>query len=131
MDIDDIHPLRDRVQFAHILPICKRCRPPKPTFKHCLRVAILAEMKIKMPGTDVRLVKDPMLLLGFGINSYFEIIASLLKMFLLITLFFSPTMYLYSSNDQLSLKHQPFYFATQYSLGNMGGAHVRCKHNKL
>ena len=52
-----------------------------------------------MPGTDVRLDKDPFLLLGFGINSYFDIILALLKMFLLITFFFAPIMYLYCSND--------------------------------
>ena len=98
MDIDDIHPLRDRVQCAHILPICKRCKPPKPTFKHQLRLALLKEMNIKMPGTDVRVNKHPFLLLGFGLNSYFDIIADLLKMFLLVTLFFSPTMYMYSNN---------------------------------
>ena len=99
MDIDDIHPLRDRVQCAHILPICKKLKPPKPTFKYQLRVALLAEMKVKMPGTDVRVNKEPMLLLGFGINSYFDIIADLLKMFIIITIFFLPTMWLYGNND--------------------------------
>jgi hypothetical protein len=105
MDIEDIHPLREVVQFAHILPLCKRCKPIKKKFRYELRLALLAEMKIKMPGTDVRINKHPFLLLGFGINSYFDIIAALLKMFLLITIFFIPTMILYSSNDQLSLKH--------------------------
>ena len=99
MDIEDIHPLREKVQWAHIIPICKRCKPLKKKFRFELRKALLAEMKIKMPGTDVRLDKDPFLLLGFGLNSYFDIILALLKMFLLITFFFAPTMYLYCSND--------------------------------
>ena len=60
---------------------------------------MMAEMGIKIPSSDKRLLEEPMLLLGFGINSYFDVIADLLKMMSLITLFMLPTMYMYAYND--------------------------------
>lgn len=60
---------------------------------------MMAEMGIKIPSSDRRLLDEPLLILGFGINSYFDVIAALMKCMMLITLFMSPTMYLYSNND--------------------------------
>lgn len=103
MDIEDMHPLRKRVQCGHILPCCRKCKPPKRTFTDQLRAAMMAEMKIKIPSSDKRLLDEPMLLLGFGINSYFDVIADLLKLFSWITLFMLPTMYIYAYNEQKAL----------------------------
>jgi len=33
MDIEDMHPLNDRVKMAHILPCFEHCFPPKPAFR--------------------------------------------------------------------------------------------------
>jgi len=73
MDIEDMHPLYDRVKIGHILPCLKHCFKPKPLFRDQLRLALLGEMGLKLPSTEKRLAKQPFLLLGFGINSYFDI----------------------------------------------------------
>jgi len=55
MDIEDMHPLRSKAKFEHILPAfscLRRCIKKKPDFKHSLRATLLKEMKIKMPKTD-------------------------------------------------------------------------------
>jgi hypothetical protein len=33
MEIEDNHPLRDRVHIEHIIPICKLCKNRPPSFK--------------------------------------------------------------------------------------------------
>ena len=35
---------------------------------------MLANMEIKLPKTEEALDKDPFLLLGYGVNSYFDIL---------------------------------------------------------
>jgi len=130
MDIDDLHPLRDRVHYFHILPCLKICkRKQKPNFDFQLRSVLLDEMDIKMPKSDRIIEEDPFLLLGFGVNSYFDIMLELMKMNLMITLFLVPMYYCYSHNHQLALKagSGPKYNLLQYSLGNMGGSHVKCE----
>lgn len=106
MDIDDLHPLRDRVRKHHILPCLKTCsrNHDAETFEFQLRGAILEDMNIKMPKSDKEIEKDPFLLLGFGVNSYFDVMLELMKMNLMITLFVLPLFYCYSHNDQLGLK---------------------------
>lgn len=47
MDIEDIHPLRDRAKFDHILPFLKCFRrwvKKEPSFDHGLRKTLLAEI---------------------------------------------------------------------------------------
>lgn len=101
MDIDDLHPLRDRVRYYHILPCFKFCKgKSKPTFDFQLRSVLLDEMSIKMPKSDKVIEEDPFLLLGFGVNSYFDIMLDLMKMNFLITLFLIPMYYCYSHNHQ-------------------------------
>jgi len=73
MDIEDMHPLLNRTKAAHILPVFKRCFKPKPAFTDSLRIALLEELNLKLPSTEKRIVKEPFLLLGFGINSYFDV----------------------------------------------------------
>jgi hypothetical protein len=73
MDIEDIHPLQERVKLAHILPCFRMCFKPKPVFRDQLRIALLDELGLKLPKTEKRIAETPFLLLGFGINSYFDI----------------------------------------------------------
>jgi len=129
MDIDDLHPLRDRVRYYHILPCLKFCKSKDHhNFDYELRRAILDDMNIKMPKTDHAIETDPFLLLGFGVNSYFDIMLDLMKMNIWITIFVLPLFYCYSHNYQLALDTgSPVKYAiNQYSLGNMGGSHVKC-----
>ena len=129
MDIDDLHPLRDRVRKHHILPCLKAFnKNNEHTFEFQLRGAILEDMDIKMPKSDKEIEADPFLLLGFGVNSYFDVMLELMKMNLMITIFILPIFYCYSHNAQLGLKPMSGgkYAIEQFSLGNMGGAHVKC-----
>ena len=77
MDIDDMHPMR-KVSMIDILPFLKpfrRClKPPKEDFDHALRSSMLKELGLKMPKTEIELQKEPFLRLGYGVNSYFDII---------------------------------------------------------
>lgn len=100
MDIEDIHPLRNRVKFYHILPCLSVCKGKNAgkDFDFELRRAMLSEMGIKMPKSDKVVQEDPFLLLGFGVNNYFDIMKDLMKMFTCISLFVIPLMYFYSHN---------------------------------
>jgi len=81
-----------------------------------------------MPKSDKQIEEDPFLLLGYGVNSYFNIMLDLMWMNICITIFLLPLMYFYSVNDQLALKgHSAAKYALdQFTLGNMGGSHVQC-----
>jgi hypothetical protein len=47
---------------------------PKPEFNAQLRIAMLKELGLKLPKTEKKVNKNPFLLLGYGVNSYFEIL---------------------------------------------------------
>eukprot|EP00355_Strombidium_rassoulzadegani_P007408 CAMPEP_0168620868 /NCGR_PEP_ID=MMETSP0449_2-20121227/7377_1 /TAXON_ID=1082188 /ORGANISM="Strombidium rassoulzadegani, Strain ras09" /LENGTH=1171 /DNA_ID=CAMNT_0008661923 /DNA_START=74 /DNA_END=3586 /DNA_ORIENTATION=+ len=132
MDIEDIHPLRARAKLDHIIPalqVFRRCRKPKKDFKHSLRKTLLEEMGIKMPDSENQLIEEPFLMLGYGINAYFDIMLSLCLMFFSITLFCLPLYYMFAYNDAQGLKNfnEGFKFQiTKWSLGNMGGSTVIC-----
>ena len=81
------------------------CLKKKPDFNHSLRKALLKEMKIKMPKSDEEIVNSPFLMLGYGVNAYFDIMLSLVWMFSCITIFVIPLFYAYSQNDTKGLKN--------------------------
>ena len=106
LDVEDQHPLQDRVKFYHIMPCLKsftKCFKQKPNFKHALRRTILKEMNIKLPKSESQLIEDPFLLLGYGLNAYFDIMVALSYMCLIITLFLSPVIYGYAHNPTKGL----------------------------
>ena len=76
MDVEDIHPMR-KTTLEEILPFLKRfrkCRkPPKEDFDHALRQTLMKELGLKMPKSELELMKEPFLRLGYGVNSYFDI----------------------------------------------------------
>jgi hypothetical protein len=61
-------------------------------------------MKVKMPNSDTELVEKPFLILGYGVNAYFDIMLSLVWMFSAITIFTIPLFYAYSQNDTKGLQ---------------------------
>ena len=129
MDLEDLHPLRNIVKSHHILPCLKRCRSKDKkdeNFAFNLRAAILGQMKVKLPKSDREVQEDPFLLLGFGVNNYFDIMKSLMWMFSMISIFMLPLMYKYSHNDQLGLQSDPLYALNQFTLGNLGGSSTTC-----
>ena len=128
MDLEDLHPLRNIVKSYHILPCLKRCqvRKREENFAFNLRVAILGQMKVKIPKSHREVQEDPFLLLGFGVNNYFDIMKSLMWMFSMISIFMLPLMFKYAHNDQKGLQTDPLYAINQFSLGNLGGSQTQC-----
>ncbi len=88
-------------------------------------------MKLKMPKSDREVQEDPFLLLGFGINSYFDVMKDLMIMFTAITFFLLPLFVIYSDNEQVPFKDKPLYALNKYSLGNMGGSYTNCENKGL
>ena len=129
LDIADNHPLRARAKFDHIVPVLKvlrRCFKKQPDFKHSLRTAIHREMDIKMPKSEDQLFEEPFLILGYGINAYFDIMIALAGLCAAITVFMIPLYYGYSSNEVNGFKGTSTHILTQFTLGNLGGAGVEC-----
>jgi hypothetical protein len=52
-----------------------------------------------MSKTERMLTQDPYLILGYGINAFFEILLQLVNMFLVITVFCIPLYVGYSTNS--------------------------------
>lgn len=124
-DIEDMHPLRDTVCMEDILPPWGWVFPRndrKAKFRHGLRQAFLMELDLKMPKSETEIQKDPFLILGYGINSYFDLLILLCKMFLSISVFSLPILAIYSSGPAF-----PDSFVTSLSMGNLGGASMLCK----
>jgi hypothetical protein len=122
--IEKNHPMR----VAHISAVwpclcCLRGRR-KTSFKLALKKSLRHKMDLKMPKSELAIEEDPFLLMGFGMNAYFDIMKQLIFMFFWISVFFVPVFYIYSSYD--GLKNAPYYPLDMWSLGNMGGSSVQC-----
>ena len=82
--------------------------------------------KLKIPKSERQAVNDPFIVLGYGINAYFEIIFNLMICMLICSLAFLPTLFVYAHNPVMQLQSQGKYFINMFSLGNMGGSNVVC-----
>ena len=82
-----------------------------------------------MPENDKECVEDPFILLGYGINSFFDLMYSLFWLAIFITIFMMPLMIEFSSYDGLAKESK--YVFNQFSLGNMGGTTVACTQHLL
>ena len=101
MDIEDQHPLRETVEYHHISPILSWCfKSKRKPFRHKLYTAMLNELGIKMPKSEEEIQKDPYLVLGYGVNAFFDILQSLCYMFCCITIFSIPIFYIYKNLGQ-------------------------------
>lgn len=56
-------------------------------------------MQIRMPKSETQLNNEPFLRLGYGVNSYFDIMLSIFYMFTFISLVCLPVFYIYGNND--------------------------------
>ena len=88
-------------------------------------------MELKVPTSDEAISQDPFLVLGYGINAYFEIISSLFWMMTLISFVFIPILAVYADNAINGLAEQPKAIINMWSLGNMGSSTVSCKSKPL
>ena len=106
MDIEDTHPLKSKAKLEHIIPAfaCfKRYMKRKPDFNHALRCTLLKELDLKMPKSDSKTSRNPFLMLGYGVNAYFDILISMAWMCLMITIFMFPVTWVYANNRILGL----------------------------
>jgi hypothetical protein len=56
----------------------------------------MKEMKLKQPDGDDDIRENPFILLGYGINAYFDILYYLFCCFTMLTIFSLPIYYLYA-----------------------------------
>lgn len=89
-----------------------------------LKVTLMKEMRIKVPKADKSLIEDPFIILGYGVNSYFDTMWSLGLMCMAITVFMIPVFYIYRANEVGQLDQS---FINTFTLGNMGGATSICE----
>eukprot|EP00353_Schmidingerella_taraikaensis_P000808 CAMPEP_0185592078 /NCGR_PEP_ID=MMETSP0434-20130131/66754_1 /TAXON_ID=626734 ORGANISM="Favella taraikaensis, Strain Fe Narragansett Bay" /NCGR_SAMPLE_ID=MMETSP0434 /ASSEMBLY_ACC=CAM_ASM_000379 /LENGTH=77 /DNA_ID=CAMNT_0028217595 /DNA_START=204 /DNA_END=434 /DNA_ORIENTATION=+ len=76
-------------------------------------------MAMRNSKSDLQIEQDPYLLLGFGMNSYFEVMLNLMCMMLFISCFAVALAVRFASYDALSATQAGFHVM---SMGNMGGA---------
>ena len=78
-------------------------------------------MDIELTQSEMELEENPLLVLGFGINAYFNIIKQMLYMMMFICLVNLPLFYIYNQYDALDKSA-----ISGLSLGNMGGSLSVC-----
>lgn len=90
-------------------------------------MAILKDIGIKIPKTDEEIAKDPFLILGFGINAYFDMMIQLSKMMMCITVFVMPLFYGYRDGQRDFIENRPLQNGLfSLTLGSFGGSSVLC-----
>ena len=87
---------------------------------------MLHELGIKMPKSEKQIKEDPYLIIGYGINAFFDILLSLCTMFCMISIAAIPIFFIYSSMGQGTYSDEKSYPISKFLLGNMGGASVFC-----
>ena len=78
-------------------------------------------MDIELTQSEMEMEDNPLLVLGFGINAYFNIIKQMLYMMMFICFVNLPLFYIYSQYDALDKSA-----ISSLSLGNMGGSLSVC-----
>ena len=81
---------------------------------------------LKIPKSERQQVNDPYIVLGYGINAYFDIIYNLMICMIVCSIAFLPVIFVYADNPIMQLQTQGKYFINMFSLGNMGGSDVVC-----
>ena len=84
------------------------------------------ELQVKIPKTEKEVQDDPYLMLGYGLNAFFDVMFSMMQMFVCITIFCIPIYMSYSQGGQKAYSDSLAYPITQFMLGNMGGATMYC-----
>lgn len=81
---------------------------------------------MKVPKTELEVQQDPYLMLGYGMNAFFDVQYSMMQMFLCISIFSIPIYLTYSQGGQGAYSDSLAYPITQFMLGNMGGSTTFC-----
>ena len=103
---------------------CCLLRKRKKRFDLALKRSLRKRLALRNSKTDALLEEDPFLMLGYGMNSYFDVMKQLMAMFALITVILVPPMWQLSRFD--ALEQYPSYGVNKYTLGNIGGAQAVC-----
>ena len=103
---------------------CCLIKRRKKNFRLAMKRAIRNKLGLKVPKSDERIDANPFLLLGYGMNSYFDIMFELMIMVGLISVVTIPLMMTFAKFDALAA--YPNYDWNQFTLGNIGGADVFC-----
>lgn len=94
---------------------------------------MLSELKVPIPENDTDANESPFVMVGYGINAYFEILHSMMNMMIVLTCICLPIYFIYGQTDNgLWEQHSSMQkFMGRFSMGNMGGSGVSCNHIKL
>lgn len=105
--------------------ICCCCYgKPKTSFKRALRRSIRQQLKIPETNNERLVENDPFLILGMGMNEYFNLMVKLMIFFLIFTLVLFPFAFYFASKK--GLDSTAYYGFTKYHIGNIGGATTYC-----
>lgn len=92
-----------------------------------MKLCILGELELAPPEVNL---EEPYLALGYGLNAYFDILASVSRMFFWAFIFAMPIYYIYGIYGQY-FKDQKSYPISRWFFGNFGGANMFCKQMRL
>ena len=117
------HPLRQLplVKVWPWLNVFFCCNKKKKSFNFAIKKALRQKMDIELTQSEMEMEDNPLLVLGFGINAYFNIIKQMLYMMMFICFVNLPLFYIYSQYDALDKSA-----ISSLSLGNMGGSLSVC-----
>ena len=104
--------------------ICCCIGNKKPNFNYALKRAIRRKLELSVPKSDIQIEEDPFLLLGYGMNSYLQVMVELMCLSGLISIVTIPLMSTFAGYG--ALKNFAGYDWNQYTLGNIGGADSWC-----
>ena len=88
-------------------------------------MTLMKEMDLTPPEGEENIQAHPFLLLGYGVNAYFDILNSLIWCFSCVTIFSIPIYILYANEVGFSDQGKS-YLVSKFSLGNMGGSSISC-----
>jgi hypothetical protein len=89
-------------------------------FKKAVRKILSKKLDIKIPKAEKDIEDEPFVMLGYGVNAYFNILKYLGIMFFMISLFSIPIYSIYFGNSVSMLSGA----LNKLSLGNLGGADI-------
>ena len=116
-------------KISQVWPCCLFCcscclDKRKRSFKSGLKRSLRLRLGVPNLKSDLVVEKDPYLLLGFGINSYFQIMVQLMYFMLMVSCLAVPLMLYFASFE--GTRGQVGYYFSQFSMGNLGGASTYC-----
>jgi hypothetical protein len=84
--------------------------------------------ELELPTTEEDL-SDPYIVLGYGVNAYYQILASLAKMFFWVFMFSLPMFYVYGTGTYYY--GQKSFPISRFFIGNFGGSNMMCKSQRI